>query len=203
LKCGIIHFGGALLLRGFQLALVLVPEVLVLVGVLGIHLGLGGVSVQHIGDGVCGSRIRSSFHRGVGGILGQAAQGLHVAAVEVQHVRLEAGDFQANPLILPLLHHPLVTGLADDLVGAVGGLLQQVIGITYDVVAADVGLVDDLLRLLVGLADDVFADPLGIDEGGLHDLTVGAVILGLLGQALVFALQLLNLLLQTLQLIGV
>ena len=48
-----------------------------------------------------------------------------MAAVEVQHVGLEAGDLQADALVFPLLQQTLVAGLADDLVGAVGGLLQQ------------------------------------------------------------------------------
>ena len=61
---------------------------------------------------------------------------------------------------------------------------------------------DDLLRLLVGLADDVFANALGVDEGGLHDLAVGAVVLRLFGEALIFALQLLDLLLQPVHLAG-
>ena len=61
---------------------------------------------------------------------------------------------------------------------------------------------DDLLGLLVGLPDDVFADPLRVDEGGLHDLAVGAIVLGLLGQALVLALQLLDLPLQPVRLGG-
>ena len=61
---------------------------------------------------------------------------------------------------------------------------------------------DDLLGFLVGLADHVFADALGIDERRLHDLAVGTVVLGLFGKALVVALQLLDLPLQPVHLVG-
>src|SRR5699024_2065032 len=144
LEGGVIHLGGLLLVGGGQLGLVLVPEVLALGGGLGLvrlgirfggcRIGRGGVLV------LCGG-----LGRRVGGVLGQAAEGLHMAAVEVQYVGLEAGHFQADPLILPLFQHALVAGLPDDLVGPVGSLLQQVVGVPDDVVAAEVGLVDDLL----------------------------------------------------------
>ena len=75
--------------------------------------------------------------------LRQTAQGLHMGAVEVQHVGLEAGDLETNAVILTLFGQLFVVGLADDLVGAVAGLLQQLVGIPDDVVAAQICTVQD------------------------------------------------------------
>lgn len=80
-----------------------------------------------------------------------------MGAVKVQHVGLEAGDLETNAVILALFGQLFVVGLADDLVGAVAGLLQQLVGIPDDVVAAQICTVQDVFGLLVGLADDVFA----------------------------------------------
>ena len=51
--------------------------------------------------------------------LRQTAQRLHMAAVQIEHIRLEAGDLQTDAVVLPLLSQTLLVGLVLDLVCAV------------------------------------------------------------------------------------
>ena len=65
--------------------------------------------------------------------LRQTAQRLHMTAVQIEHIRLEAGDLQTDAVILPLFSQTLFVGLVLDLVCAVACLLQQLVGIADDV----------------------------------------------------------------------
>ena len=112
-----------------------------------------------------------------------------MGAVKVQHVGLETGDLETNAVILALFGQLFVVGLADDLVGAVAGLLQQLVGIPDDVVAAQICTVQDVFGLLVGLADDVFAHALRIDEGALEHIAVCLIALHIAAQGLVLGSQ--------------
>ena len=109
------YFGGLLCCRRFRRCL-------------GLRLCRGG-SVR------CG--VRRRFLCGVFlFIFRQAAQRLHMAAVQVEHIRLEAGHFQAHPVVLALLGQLFLVCLVDDLVRAVTGFLQQLVGITEDIITA-------------------------------------------------------------------
>ena len=109
--------------------------------------------------------------------LRQTAQALHMAAVQVEHVGLETGDFQTDAVILALLCQLFIVCFVDDLIRAVTGLLEQLIGIADNIIPAQICTVQDLFRLLVCFADDVLAHALCIDERTLEHVAVRLVVL--------------------------
>ena len=124
-----------------------------------------------------------------------------MAAVKVEHIRLEAGHFQAHPVVLALLGQLFLVCLVDDLVRAVTGFLQQLVGITDDIITAEICTVQDLLRFLVCLTDDILTHPLGIDQRALEHIAVGLIIFHFLAELLVLGGQVGDLLAQRLGLV--
>ena len=121
-----------------------------------------------------------------------------MAAVQIEHIRLEAGDLQTDAVVLPLLSQTLLVGLVLDLVCAVACLLQQLVGIADDIVAPQVCAVDDLLSLLVCFTDHVFAHALGVDQCALEHIAVSFKALQLALELLVLCGQISDLLAQLL-----
>ena len=117
-----------------------------------------------------------------------------MAAVEVQHIGLEAGHFQTNAVILALLRKFFLVCFVDDLIRAVTGLLQQLVGITDNIITAQICAMQDLLRLLVCLADDILAHPLRVDERALEHIAVRLIVLHLFVETLVLRRQIRDLL---------
>ena len=124
-----------------------------------------------------------------------------MAAVQVQHIGLEAGHFQPDAVILALLGKLFLVCLVDDLIRAVTGFLQQLVGITDNIITAQICAMQDLFRLLVCFPDDILTHPLGIDQRALEHIAVSLVALHFLVQTLILGSQLSDLAAQLLSLI--
>ena len=126
--------------------------------------------------------------------LRQTAQRLHMAAVQVEHIRLEAGHFQTHAVILAFLCKALLVCFVLNLVCTVVCLLQQFVGIADDIITAQICTMDDLFCFLVCFADDIFAHALCIDQRALEHFTICLKALQFIVQLLVFSSQVRNLL---------
>ena len=121
-----------------------------------------------------------------------------MAAVQIEHIGLEAGDLQTDAVVLPFLRHTLLISFVLDLVCAVACLLQQLVGVADDIVAPQICAVDDLLSLLVCFADHVFAHALSIDQRTLEHIAVSLKALQLALELLVLCGQICDLFAQLL-----
>ena len=90
-----------------------------------------------------------------------------MAAVQVEHIRLEAGHFQTHAVILALLCKALLVCFVLDLVCTVVCLLQQFVGIADDIITAigNMGNAD----VAPDDADQGAAEPASIDTDDNSD----------------------------------
>ncbi len=126
-----------------------------------------------------------------------------MAAIEVQHISLKAGDLKAHALIFTLLGHLLVVSFIDYLVCPLSRLLEQIVCIADYIIPANIGTMDNIICLLVCLPYDIFAHTLSIYQGRLQHIAVRLIALHFPGKTLVLCFQIGNLLTQAVKLLCV